>query len=287
MKRNILLLVLILCLGLIVFKVFAANGDLIVNGNVGIGTNNPGQKLSVAGTVESTSGGIKFPDGTLQATAYGARNYASTTVTAAGTTTLNVNSYYIQLFTGSTTQTVVLPDVSTLTAGWSVIINNQSTGIVTVKTSGGNVIQAMGNNSVLTLIYINAASGIGPNSWTWNYTATGTFYATATGFSGTAPTTTGRYTLTNNSVTLEIDLFAGTSNSASLTLTGLPSVIYPARNQYFVLPFIENNGASTVGTASLSSSGTIVFGAGIAGTAFTTSGQKGIITGITLVYNLL
>jgi len=41
----------------------------ILNGNVGIGTNNPGQKLTVAGTIESTSGGIKFPDGTVQATA--------------------------------------------------------------------------------------------------------------------------------------------------------------------------------------------------------------------------
>jgi trimeric autotransporter adhesin len=39
------------------------------NGNVGIGTISPGQKLSVAGTVESTSGGFKFPDGTTQTTA--------------------------------------------------------------------------------------------------------------------------------------------------------------------------------------------------------------------------
>ncbi|MFY9618744.1 MAG: hypothetical protein WAQ99_02940 [Pyrinomonadaceae bacterium] len=39
------------------------------NGNVGIGTPSPGQRLSVAGTVESTSGGFKFPDGSLQTTA--------------------------------------------------------------------------------------------------------------------------------------------------------------------------------------------------------------------------
>jgi hypothetical protein len=35
------------------------------NGNVGIGNTNPGQKLSVGGTVESTVGGFKFPDGTV------------------------------------------------------------------------------------------------------------------------------------------------------------------------------------------------------------------------------
>ena len=38
-------------------------------GNVGIDTTSPDEKLSVAGTIESTSGGIKFPDGTTQTTA--------------------------------------------------------------------------------------------------------------------------------------------------------------------------------------------------------------------------
>jgi hypothetical protein len=39
-------------------------------GNVGIGVPLPGQKLSVAGFIESTAGGFKFPDLTLQNTAY-------------------------------------------------------------------------------------------------------------------------------------------------------------------------------------------------------------------------
>ena len=53
-------------------RFFDSNNDRVTfqnGGNVGIGTINPAQKLSVAGTVESMSGGFKFPDGTTQTTA--------------------------------------------------------------------------------------------------------------------------------------------------------------------------------------------------------------------------
>jgi hypothetical protein len=41
---------------------------ITAGGNVGIGTNAPGSKLTVAGVIESTTGGIRFPDGTVQTT---------------------------------------------------------------------------------------------------------------------------------------------------------------------------------------------------------------------------
>jgi len=44
------------------FLIRARNG-------VGIGTNNPTSALTVAGTIESTTGGFKFPDGTIQTSA--------------------------------------------------------------------------------------------------------------------------------------------------------------------------------------------------------------------------
>lgn len=52
--------------GLILNTGGAANGLIVDQGKVGIGTANPGQKLSVAGIIESTLGGFKFPDGSIQ-----------------------------------------------------------------------------------------------------------------------------------------------------------------------------------------------------------------------------
>ena len=48
---------------------YASGRTAITGGNVGIGTTDPGQKLTVAGTIQSTSGGVMFPDGTTQTTA--------------------------------------------------------------------------------------------------------------------------------------------------------------------------------------------------------------------------
>src|SRR5687767_9727335 len=38
-------------------------------GKVGVGTGTPTSKFTVAGTIESTTGGFKFPDGTVQTSA--------------------------------------------------------------------------------------------------------------------------------------------------------------------------------------------------------------------------
>jgi hypothetical protein len=65
-------------------------------GRVGIGTPTPGQLLSVAGVVESTSGGFRFPDGTTQATAAtsGATNNAFGTSSLRSNTTGQWNAAF-------------------------------------------------------------------------------------------------------------------------------------------------------------------------------------------------
>lgn len=92
----------------------------------------------------------------------------ATTATAAGTTTLTFNSFVDQFFTGSTTQTVVLPAVSTLALGRPYRIFNESSGVVTVQSSGLNTIQAMAANTILELECI-AITGTGIASWYYIY----------------------------------------------------------------------------------------------------------------------
>ena len=56
---------------------------------------------------------------------------------AAGTTTLTAASAHYQRLTGTSTQTVVLPDATTLANGHGFIIDNDSTGNLTLQASGG------------------------------------------------------------------------------------------------------------------------------------------------------
>jgi hypothetical protein len=110
------------------------------------------------GTVSSLASAIAIADGGTGATTAPAAmtnlmGYTST-ATAAGTTTLNNTSSYYQQFTGSTTQTVVLPVTSTLATGWTFHIVNNSSGLVTVNSSGGNAVIVIpsGTTAMVTCI---------------------------------------------------------------------------------------------------------------------------------------
>lgn len=78
----------------------------------------------------------------------------TTTATAGGSTTLTATSSYYQQFTGTLTQTVVLPVTSTLITGWTFHIVNNSTGNLTVNSSGGNLVITVipGTTAMVTCI---------------------------------------------------------------------------------------------------------------------------------------
>lgn len=77
------------------WNISADNVMSIMGGDVGIGTTSPQSELEVAGTIHSTSGGIKFPDGSLQTTA-GVAGIAFETGTVAHGGTIPLPSGYTQ-----------------------------------------------------------------------------------------------------------------------------------------------------------------------------------------------
>ena len=132
----------------------------------------------------------------------------ATAATAAATTTLTVASAALQYFTGTTTQTVLLPVANTLVLGQSFTIFNSSTGIVTVQSSGANTVQAMasGTSAVFTCIL---ASGTSSASWSVVYSNN------AGGGSGTV----------NNGTQYDLAYYANTGDAVSAIATANSGVL--------------------------------------------------------------
>jgi len=141
---------------------------------------------TLSGTQTLTNKTLTFP--TIDNIKMG---YAST-ATAAGTTTLTATSGKQQRFTGSTTQTVVLPLTSTLAAGVSYEIENSSTGAITVNSSGGNLVATV------------------PAGTTMNITCVGTALTTAADWDA------------------EYYAFATVTGSGSVVLSTSPTLVTPA-----------------------------------------------------------
>ena len=102
--------------------------------------------VSTTGTTNNTNDALVRRDSAGNIQASNLLITASVIVTAAGTTTLSISSRFKQIFTGTTTQTVVLP-TTFVNAGFSWKIYNRSTGTVTVQSSSGDTVQALASNT--------------------------------------------------------------------------------------------------------------------------------------------
>lgn len=170
--------------------------------------NTTGTASNVTGTVAIANGGTGKT--TANAAMANLMGFTST-ATAAGTTTLDNTSSYYQLFTGTTTQTVVLPVTSTLQAGWTFHICNNSTGTVTVQSSGLNTVLSViaGTTVMCTCIGTTLTTAA---DWEAGFTD----FSTVTGSSG------------------------------SVVLSGAPSLIIPSFNSPTATGTLSFSGSTTL-----------------------------------------
>lgn len=147
------------------------NGSAATSVGIGGGNINAGGTITSGGLI-TASAGLTVASGQLL-TASGAQGWGVTNVTtAAGTTTLTAGtSTTVQVFVGSTTQSVTLPAANALGAGIAVVyvLKNRSSGSITINRAGSNTIDGStsfilpgGSNNAATLV----SDGVGA----WNVT---------------------------------------------------------------------------------------------------------------------
>lgn len=112
----------------------------------------------------------------------------------------------------------------------------------------------------------------------------GTFTGTLTGVSGSV-TGTCRWVKNGNTVTFYIPSLSGTSNATTMTITGAPSNIFPARSQRITGILMQDNSVVNTGTVNVGTDGVLTFGYGPTEAAFTNSGTKGPFSN-TFTYSL-
>ena len=155
--------------GSINFMIGSSSKFYVANsGNIGLGTTTPAQKLSVAGTVESTTGGFRFPDGTTQATAG----------TIGGVTGLTAGAGI------SVTGSAPSPTVSIATAG----IVNAMIGSLAVANANIANVSASKITGSLPVAQVAGAATLGANTFVGTQTISG---GSGTGVYGASTTGTG------------------------------------------------------------------------------------------------
>jgi hypothetical protein len=168
--------------------------------------------------------------------------------TAAATTVLTAASAPTQYFTGTTTQTVQLPVVSTLALNHPFTIENASTGLVTINSSGGNLVTAVGPGATVTVKCV-AVTGTSSSSWS-------TKFDTVLAASGKVLTLSNSLTLAGTDGT--VMTFPSTSATIARTDVGQT---FTGTNVFGVLTATTIN-AFTLGGA-ITAAGNNITGAGV------------------------
>ncbi len=145
----------------------------------------------------------------------------NTTATAGTTLTLTVTAAQVQVLTGVTTHTVLLPTTGVV-AGQEYFVINQSSGVVTVQSSGANTVLALAGSaaSPFASARFTALVATPTTAANWDVAQFGANAALGTPASGVLTNCTGGPTLT--SATLVTPALGTPASGVMTNVTGLP-----------------------------------------------------------------
>lgn len=183
----------------------AKMANLAANSVIGNVTGSSATPAAVAAVSAATASAVMVRDSNANVRANSVIENFQSVTSAAGTTTLTAGSPAVTQVTGSTTQTIKLPDATTLVVGQQYTVTNRSSGIVTVNDNSSTLVQTMASGSFITLTVTSVGTAAG--AWDAAYTSVGgsgsvttVSVASTNGFAGTVAnaSTTPAITLTTS-----------------------------------------------------------------------------------------
>jgi hypothetical protein len=176
----------------------AKMANLAANSVIGNSTGSAATPTALALASAATASAVAIRDINANLAVNNLIEGSQTIATTGGTTTLTVSSPELTQFTGTTTQTAVMPNATTMANGQAFTIANRSTGVVTVNANGGGLLQTMAAASQCTFTLIN--NGTSAGTWDVAYSitnagagggsVTSVGVASANGFNGTVANAT-------------------------------------------------------------------------------------------------
>lgn len=126
-------------------------------------TSSPVNVATVPMSALATGGAVCLRDASGNAYFNNAAVNSTSIATAAATTALAASSPGSIVFTGTTTQTVTLPDATTVPRGWTVRLFNDSTGAITVNSSTNSPVSVLTGG--MSGVFVSSATTPAAGEW--------------------------------------------------------------------------------------------------------------------------